>query len=143
MTMNGSSSRGLLVVLVVTTLGLWGCSQNRGGTGATKVRDLEARNTKLEEDYQRAAAEAVDVRKKLTTVEAQSARWARQVTELQKVVQERDRLRRQLTTSQTERNALQAQMQQFSRDLQARMGKVDAAVGNTVTQSGGGTGGSL
>jgi chromosome segregation ATPase len=124
--------KALLVVIVVTSLGLWGCTQNRGGSTAARVRDLEARNAKLEEDYKASVADGTEVRKKLADTEEQVARLTRQASQVTGLQKERDRLRRQVTTTQTERNALQARLQEFSRDLQALVGRVDSAVGGTA-----------
>jgi len=49
------------------------------------------------------------------------------VEQLQKVAKERDELRTQLTTRAAERDALQASLVQFSRDLQSLATKVDQA----------------
>jgi chromosome segregation ATPase len=119
--------KALLVVVVVTTLGLWGCTQGRsGGNSSAKVRDLETRNAKLEEDYRASVADGAEVRKKLADAEEQLARLTEQLPLVQK---ERDRLRQEVKATTTERNLLQNRMQEFSRDLQALVGRVDAAAG--------------
>jgi hypothetical protein len=134
--MNGSNNRAILVALLVTTLGVWGCTQSRGSPSAARVRDVEARNAKLEEDYRAAVAEGAALQKRLTAAEKVAA-------QVRSVQQERDRFRQQVTATQNERNALQAQMQQFGRELQTLMGKVDAAVGTgpqpVTTAAGGGS----
>jgi chromosome segregation ATPase len=122
--------KALLVITLVTTLGLWGCTQNRSGTGAAKLRDLESRNAKLEEDYRAAVADGADLRKKLSDAEDQVALLTRQAAQLPTVLKDRDRLRQQVQTTTSERAALLSQMQQFSRDLQTLAGKVDAAAGS-------------
>jgi chromosome segregation ATPase len=121
--------KALLVVGVVTTLGLWGCTQNHAGNSSTaaRIRDLEARNAKLEEDYKAAAAESTDLRKKLADSEDETAHLTQKANQLQVVLRERDRLRQQVASTQKERNHLQARLQEFSRDLQALVGRVDAA----------------
>ena len=122
--------RALLVVVLATTLGLWGCTQGRsGGSGATKVKDLEARNAKLEEDYRAAVADGAEIRKKLTDAEEQVTRLTKLADQLKVVLKERDSLRQQVKTVVSERNVLQSRMQEFSRDLQALVGRVDAAAG--------------
>jgi outer membrane murein-binding lipoprotein Lpp len=123
-----SAHKALLGVMLVLTVGLWGCTQDRSaGPTAAKVRDLETRNAKLEEDYRASVAECQAVRKKLAYVEEQAAKWARQAEQLQVVTRERDRLRQQVSSTVSERNALQAHLQQFSRELQSLAGKADAA----------------
>jgi chromosome segregation ATPase len=138
--MSGGKNRAVFVALLVTTLGLWGCTQNRGDGSGLRVRDLEARNAKLEEDYQSAVSEGADLRRKLSAAEKAAARAAQMMAQLQGLSQERDRLTGQLATAQNERSVLQGQMQQFSRDLQSLLGRVDAAAGSgaqAVNASGG------
>jgi outer membrane murein-binding lipoprotein Lpp len=113
-----TSSRGLLLVVAVACLGLWGCAQNKAGSdAAAKLRELEARHAKLEEDYQAVAAANETIRKRLAVVEAD-----RQVA-----VRERDELKRQVTVRTGERDAVHAQLVQFGRDLQTLVGRVEAA----------------
>jgi hypothetical protein len=71
------------------------------------------------------------VRKKLAYVQDQAAKWARQAEQLQTVSKERDHLRQQVTVSVNERNTLQSQLQQFSRELQSLAGKVESALGSS------------
>jgi chromosome segregation ATPase len=126
------ANKALLVVMVVTTLGLWGCTQSHSGAaaGTAKVRDLENRNAKLEEDYKAAVAEGADARKRLAETEEQLARMNQQLRQTQGALKERDQLRRQVTAAQTERNALQSRLQEFGRELQALAGRVDATAAN-------------
>lgn len=124
-----SARRGLLVVMVLAPLGLWGCAQERNGAANGKIRDLAARNAKLEEDYRVASATTEGLRKKLAQTETQRADLAKQVEALQEVVRERDELRRQVTSRTGERDALHAQMVQFGKELQGLAGRIEAAAG--------------
>jgi chromosome segregation ATPase len=121
-----SASKGLLIVFAVTSLGLWGCAQNQNGAAKARVRELEARHAKLEEDYQVLTVANDKVRKRLAVVEAQLSKKG---DELQKVVRERDTFRRQASTRTGERDALRAHLVQFSRELQTLAGRVEAATG--------------
>jgi chromosome segregation ATPase len=133
--MMSCAHKALLVVMLMMTLGLWGCTQNRGsGSTAAKIRDLETRNAKLEEDYRAAVADGSDLRNKLQGAEDQVARLSKQAAQVPVLLKDRDRLRQQVQATTSERAALQAQMQQFSRDLQALAGKVDAAAGGSTGQ---------
>jgi hypothetical protein len=127
-----SANKALFVLMLAAVVGLWGCTQNRGGNSSARVRDLETRNTKLEEDYRAAVADAAQVRKKLVAAEEQVTLAAQQAKELETVAAERDQLRRQLTTTTTEKTALHAQMVQFGRELQALASKLDAAAGSAA-----------
>ena len=73
----------LLIVLFLCTLGMMGCSQSyESATNKARVRDLEARNGKLEEDYQSSVAECVQLRKKLNAALEANAQWKTDHTNL-------------------------------------------------------------
>lgn len=125
----------VVAVLLASTmsLGLWGCGQ-QSGAYAAKVREMETRHAKLEEDYRTVSTAHDQGRKKLVQVEARLkeaneriAELNKQVEDLQQVVAERDDLKKQLTTRTGERDAVQTQLLTFSRDLQALAGRVEAA----------------
>jgi outer membrane murein-binding lipoprotein Lpp len=115
------------------SLGLWGCGQ-QSGAFAAKVREMEARHSKLEEDYKAISAANEQGRKKIAQAEARLKEalvrvqdLGKQVEELQVVVQERDELRKQLLARTGERDAAQTQFAQFSQELQTLAGRVQAA----------------
>jgi len=122
------ASTALLVLMLVSSLSLWGCTHQKNGATNTKIRDLEARHAKLEEDYRVVVAANESNRKKIANIEAQRAELAQQVEELKSVVLERDELKRQLTTRTGERDNAQAALLQFSKDLQALASRAEAAV---------------
>jgi len=118
------------------SLGLWGCGQ-QSGAFAAKVREMEARHAKLEEDYRTLSTANEQGRKKFTQAEArlkdavtQIQELSKQVEDLQVVVQERDELKKQLTARTGERDAAHTQLLEFSRELQALAGKVETAAAN-------------
>jgi chromosome segregation ATPase len=131
-----SARRGLLVLLVLAPLGLWGCAQERNGAASTKIRDLAARNAKLEEDYRVATSTTDSLRKKLAQAETQRADLAKQVEALQEVVAERDELKRQVASRTGERDALHTQLVSFSKELQSLANRLDAAACGRVEGSG-------
>src|SRR5262249_24589384 len=129
-----------LAVLLFCTAGLYGCTQQKNGPASAKMRDMEARYTKLEEDYQAVVAPNDANRKKLVQVEAQKAELTKEVEELRPVGQEReelrkerDDLRKQLGARTAERDALQAQLTQFRQDLMALVSRVDSALSTPGT----------
>ena len=64
-----------LVITVVATLGLWGCAQEKnGGRGNARIRALESKNSKLEDDFRDVAAARDQVKRKLRTAEQERAR---------------------------------------------------------------------
>ena len=57
-----------VVLFLLCAMGLWGCTQQKTGAISAKVRDLETRHAKLEEDYKTLQ----------TTNDLASGRWTRQ-----------------------------------------------------------------
>jgi predicted RNase H-like nuclease (RuvC/YqgF family) len=121
----------ILLVLAITTFGLWGCSQsgNDARSAAAKIRHLEYRNAKLEEDYRASIAEVTTLRKNLATQVKQVEDVTRQNQELQVVLKERDDLQQKLTTTEGDRDSLRVQMTTFGKELQALAGKVNQIAG--------------
>jgi chromosome segregation ATPase len=125
--------KALLVMLLTSLLGLWGCTQGGGSsTTSARLRELEARSARLEDDYKTAAAARDQARKKVTALEDQRAQLAQQVEQLLKVAKDRDELRTQLTARVAEREALQANLVQFSRDLQNLATKLEQAASGSA-----------
>jgi chromosome segregation ATPase len=122
-----STGKGLFILIALASLGLWGCSQNQDGATDAKLRELEARHLKLEEDYQAVVAANESIRKRLATVEGQRADLAKKVESLQIVVRERDELRQQVAARTGERDALHSQMVSFAKELQSLAGRIEAA----------------
>ncbi len=122
------AKKALMVILVTALAGLWGCTQSTGpGASSARLRELEARAARLEDDVKTATAARDQARKKVTVLEEQRAQLAQQVDNLQNLVRERDDLKQLVTTRTTERDALQASLIQFSRDLQNLATKIDQA----------------
>src|SRR5438105_4478984 len=113
------AKKALMVVTLTTLLGLWGCAQSGTpqNSGSARLRELEARNARLEDDCKAAEAARDQARKKVHSVEEQRAQLAQQVEQLQRVVKECDDYRQQAVTRTAERDAMQAQLVQFSREL--------------------------
>jgi chromosome segregation ATPase len=118
-----STSKGLLILIALGFMGIWGCSQNNNGHNA-RLRELEARYAKLEEDHQTATAANENFRKRLTQVESQRVDFARKVDDLQAAIKEKEQ---QVTARTGERDALHSQLIQFAKDLQSLAGRIETA----------------
>jgi outer membrane murein-binding lipoprotein Lpp len=105
-----------LVVLCVAAFGLWGCAQGSAGGIAERIKALEAKCSKLEDDYQAAATARDAAKKKAAALQ----------NERDNIRQELDQ---QLTTRTAERDALQAQYEQFRKNIRTLLGQADAAAG--------------
>jgi chromosome segregation ATPase len=118
------ANKALLVLLAVVTAGLWGCSQGNSPTGSARVRDLESRHAKLEEDYRVTVAARDQARKSLVAIEQERNQLREQLEQLTK---EREDLRQQVAARTGERDNLQTQLTQFGKDLHTLLGRIDAA----------------
>jgi hypothetical protein len=127
-------NKALFIVMVMATLGLWGCAQNPGSSASSaRIRDLESRNAKLEDDYRAVAATRDQLRKKLANADDQRVQLAQQVEQLQVVVRERDELKQQVNMRVGERDALHGQLIQLGKDLQNLAGRIESATGTVST----------
>ena len=112
----------LLSVAFVALLGLWGCSQGPTGTAqAERIKALEAKNARLEEDFRAAAGTRDQLRQQLAKAEDHLGK-------LQAVVRERDDLRVTLTTRTTERDQVSSQFEVFRKSIRDLLGQTEASV---------------
>jgi chromosome segregation ATPase len=126
-----SANNALLVVLAVMTLGLWGCAQGTSPTSSARLRDLEARHAKLDEDYRAAATARDQARKRASVLEQERAGLRHLVDQL---TRERDELRQQLASRSSERDTLQGHLVQLGKELHNLAGRIDAAAGTQTSQ---------
>ena len=120
----------LLTVLVVATLGVWGCGQGGSSSQAERIRALEAKCAKLEDDYRAAATVRDQARKKTAGLEEERAELQKDLEDkgkqLQLVTKERDELRQNVEVRTTERDVLQTRCERLKRGLQNLLGQDDA-----------------
>jgi hypothetical protein len=120
------AKKALSVLMLTTLLGLWGCTQGTpSATANARLRELEARSSRLEDDYKTAIAARDQARKKVTLLEEQRAQLVQQVELMQRIAKERDDLQTQVSARTAERDNLQASLAQFGHDLQNLATKVD------------------
>jgi len=124
-----SRAQKALSVLVVACLGLWGCAQGaaNGRASAERIRALETKIAKLEDDFKAVIAVREQLRKQLTAAELERTQLAQQVEQLQAVVKERDQLRQRLVTRTSERDSVQSQFDQLRNGIKALLGQAEAA----------------
>lgn len=124
-----SRANKALVVLVVAVLGLWGCAQGPSGNSSAsleRIKALEGKCTKLEDDYRAVAAARDQLKKRLATAEEDRARAQQEVNEKQVVVKERDELRQQVQARTAERDTVQTQFEQFRKNIKTLLGQAEA-----------------
>jgi FtsZ-binding cell division protein ZapB len=115
-----------LIFMVAAALGIWGCAKVNptASREAERLKFLEARVTKLEDDFRTAAAARDLWKQKTETVEKERNMLQRQIPPL---VRERDDLKSQLAARLTERDNLQAQYERFRKEIRSLLGQADAA----------------
>jgi hypothetical protein len=116
-------------VVLVAALGAWGCARgpaNHYAAQAERIRNLENKCAKLEEDYRAVTGARDTARKRVTALEEENGRLTRQLADHQAVVKERDGLRHQLDTRTSERDLLQVRCERIKKGLQNLLGQDDA-----------------
>jgi uncharacterized coiled-coil DUF342 family protein len=129
-----SQANKALIVLVVASLGLWGCAQGpaNGPASAERIRALENKIAKLEEDFKAAVSSRDQARKQLATADEERRTLGQQLVQLQAVVKERDELRQQLASRTTERDGLQSQFDQFRKGIKNLLGQAEIPAGTNA-----------
>jgi chromosome segregation ATPase len=114
-----SRANKALVVLVVATLGLWGCAQGPGCGSADKIQSLEDKVSKLEDDCKAVTSARDGVKKKLAALE-------------EEFVKKQQELDQQIAARTAERDSVQTQFEQFRKNLRTLLGQADAAAGTSA-----------
>jgi hypothetical protein len=117
-----------LIVVVIASLGAWGCAQGpaNGPTSAERIRALENKIAKLEDDFRAAVTVRDQLKKKLGVTEDEKLKLGQQVEQLQIVVKEREDLKLQLAARTTERDNLQVQYDQFRKGIKTLLGQSES-----------------
>ena len=119
-----------LILLTFAVVGVWGCAHGSspGPSAAERLKALEVKNAKLEEDFRAVAAARDSLRRRVTALEEQQQVLQQQADTLQKVTRERDELREQLAARTAERDNLTGQLTQFRKGLKDLIGQVEAVL---------------
>lgn len=117
-----------LSVMLVAFMGLWGCARGPGGpvTQAERIRSLETKCSKLEDDYRSVANARDQARKQVAALESERARLQKELTDKQIVLKERDDLRQQVVVRTGERDNLKVRCDRMKKGLQELLGQDDA-----------------
>ncbi|HEV3235607.1 MAG TPA: hypothetical protein VGZ25_01380 [Gemmataceae bacterium] len=112
------------VVLMMGLMGLWGCAQGpASGPTAERIRSLESKCAKMEDDY-KAAIEARDVaKKKQSNLESEKKRLLDDLNEQIRMAKERT----------TERDGIQSQYDQFRSNIRNLLGQAEASLTSPST----------
>src|SRR5205823_14878811 len=111
-----SRAHKALAILVVSTLGLWGCAKGPGSTSEERIKGLEGKVSRLEGDLKVAETTRDQLHKQLPAAEEQ-------VVKLQ---HDRNDIEKTLTARTSERDNVQTQFEQFRKSLRELIGQADA-----------------
>ena len=126
-----STAKAMLVLLFVATVGVLGCSQRPGsGRAEARIRDLQSRNAKWEEDYRVVISVNDRLRKQLAQSQSRYAEMQEKLQQVQLVKAERDALRLELRTRITERDTAEKQLLRFQKDLSGLVDRLQTATRN-------------
>jgi septal ring factor EnvC (AmiA/AmiB activator) len=105
-----SRANKALIVLVVASLGLWGCARGPANNAVSleRIKALESKIAKLEDDFRASVAVRDQLKKKLTAVEEERTQLAK----------ERDEVRQQLGT-------VQERYEQFRKGVKTLLGQAE------------------
>jgi hypothetical protein len=106
-----------LAVFVLSTVGIWGCAQQKNNAQTRKIDNLEKRYAKLEEDYRTVVAAGENTRKKLSQMEVLQQQQAKEREQYKVAILERDDLKQKLVVRTNERDGIQTQLMQFGKEL--------------------------
>ena len=114
-----------LSVMLVALVGLWGCARGPVGQSAQaeRIRSLESKCARLEDDYRAVASARDQARKQLAALESEKANV---LAAKQSAVKERDALRQQIATRTNERDNLKVRCERLKKGLQELLGQDDA-----------------
>jgi septal ring factor EnvC (AmiA/AmiB activator) len=106
------------IVALVVCVGLWGCARKPSTpTGASeRIRVLETRCQKLEQDYRSVAQARDKARKELANLEEENGRLLQAVAQKLALLKERDQLRDQLRAARGEIDGLTRTLAQRTAD---------------------------
>ena len=119
-----------LGILLVATVGIWGCAESANpNANQDRLRALELKNAKLEDDFRTAAAVRDQLRRRVGSLEDEQRQTKTELDrQIQGLLRERDAFRQELAQRTTERDALYAQFDQFRHGLQNLLGQTEAVL---------------
>ncbi|WP_020472749.1 hypothetical protein [Zavarzinella formosa] len=122
-----SRSHQAIAVLLVALFGLWGCSKapTDGGLSAEKLKTVETKLAKLEDDFRAASSARDQLRKKLSQAEETQAELQAQTERLAKDVKIKDELIERRTS---ERDQTVSQYEGFRKGLKELISKAEESM---------------
>lgn len=117
----------VVIVFWVAALGLWGCARPSAQLAmAERLKQLETKCGKLEEDYRSVAAARDQARKRVAALEEERLGLLKDLDRAKLVAKERDELKATLEARTGERDLLQTRCERMKKGLQSLIGQDDA-----------------
>jgi chromosome segregation ATPase len=119
-------------VILVAALGAWGCAQGTTGHDAThaeRLRQVEAKCAKLEDDYRSLSAACEQAKRRMAALAADNSRLEK---ELVSRTRELETARKEAEGRTSERDSLQARCDRLKKGIQALLGQDDAMLAAPV-----------
>jgi hypothetical protein len=123
-------------IALVFVLGVWGCARGPVSGYAEQVeriRTLEGKCAKLEDDYKAVAGARDQARRRVAALEEDTARLQKELADHQAVVKERDALKQVVEARTGERDVLQVRCDRLKKGLQSLLGQDDAMISPPAT----------
>lgn len=120
----------ILSALAVAVVCVWGCAQGPSGGSAAeaeRIKALEAKNARLQEDYRAAAVARDQLRQKLAAAEEMCAQTQQDLEQMREVAKECEDLKQQVLARTSERDSVQGQFEQFRSEIRKLLGQAETA----------------
>jgi chromosome segregation ATPase len=124
-------SHKALIVIVVATLGLWGCAQSKSKPTANseeRIKSLEARCDQQESENQKVIAARDKAQKLLAEADRERQRLLQEVETLQAITRERDDLKVLVASRTAERDAIQTHFEELRKGIRSLLGRVESSL---------------
>jgi hypothetical protein len=120
-----------LFVLTVVSLGVWGCNRGSGNRAAQleRVRSLETRCAKLEQDYRTVARARDQARQQRELLEAETAQLKKDLEAQTLLARDRDQLSKQLKDTLADREELKRAIRLATTEREELQAQIASRVG--------------
>jgi outer membrane murein-binding lipoprotein Lpp len=128
-----------LIVAVLACVGVWGCAQGQAKKSASteeRVRALETRCAKLEQDYKAVSLARDQAHKRIAALETEKTELQAEVEKGRLAALERDDLKVLVSSRTAERDAYQTQFEELRKGIRTLLGRADTAVPITPSLTG-------
>jgi chromosome segregation ATPase len=122
-----------MIVLLVAALGLWGCARTstpHWSAHAERIRSLEAKCVKMEDEYRGVVSTRDQMRKHLASLEAENIRLDKtrqdltgELEQARTLQQEVEQLKKLVESRTSERDLLQVRCERLKKGLQSLIGQ--------------------